>query len=101
MQIYFAKRYCAWQRGSNENTNGLLRQYWPKGYDLTAESHGEVAAVRSATQRSSAQATRLSNSQRGSRQTSRPPWRRICDLNLPPPQDKPECPFLLVRQTIR
>ena len=47
MQIYFAKPYCAWQRGSNENTNGLLRQYWPKGYDLTAESHGEVAAVRS------------------------------------------------------
>jgi len=45
IQIYFAKPYCAWQRGSNENTNGLLRQYWPKGYDLTAESHREVAAV--------------------------------------------------------
>jgi IS30 family transposase len=47
MQIYFAKPYCAWQRGTNENTNSLVRQYWPKGYDLTAESHGEVVAVRS------------------------------------------------------
>jgi len=45
MRIYFARPYCAWQRGTNENTNGLVRQYLPKGTDLTAYSHHEVAAI--------------------------------------------------------
>jgi IS30 family transposase len=45
MSVFFAQPYCAWQRGSNENTNGLVRQYLPKGTDLTAYSHHEVAAI--------------------------------------------------------
>ena len=45
LQIYFADPYASWQRGTNENTNGLLRQYFPKGTDFTRISHDEVARV--------------------------------------------------------
>jgi IS30 family transposase len=43
--VFFVDPYCSWQRGLNEKTNGLLRQYWPKLTDFKKVSHSEVEEV--------------------------------------------------------
>ena len=43
--FYFAHPYASWERGTNENTNGLIRQYFPKGYDFATITSAQLAHV--------------------------------------------------------
>lgn len=45
IDVYFCDPHSPWQRGSNENTNGLLRHYFPKGIDIAAYSQEQLNEV--------------------------------------------------------
>ena len=45
VQVFFCDPQSPWQRGTNENTNGLLRQYFPRGTDLSLHSAEQIVAV--------------------------------------------------------
>lgn len=45
MKIYFAHPYSSWERGTNENTNGLIRRYFPKGTDFNNVSEKSLKYI--------------------------------------------------------
>jgi IS30 family transposase len=75
LDIYFCDPHSPWQRGSNENTNGLLRQYFPKGTDLSVWGPGILATV----------ADELNNRPR-KRHNWRTPAEKLDQLLCNPPQ---------------
>jgi len=63
--IYFARPGCPWMRGTNENTNGSLRQYFPKATDLSLHSSEDLCKIEQRINTRPSQSPRMANRKRG------------------------------------
>jgi hypothetical protein len=93
--VYFAERSSPWQRGANENFNGLARQYFPKGTNLAVHSVEHVSHVMRELNERPRKTLDYDTRQHDSKPNA-PPRRPLCD-SLKAPGNYPKITYLLRR----